>query len=110
MICDTDDFLLIVQNWITDSATVIFTFAVFDDPKEPALGLRLQGRIIAVDPTVPGFTFRVGEGDFILVDLKAWTQVAYADRGAYPPAENIKEAFTLNRPGASIALWTLVTD
>lgn len=110
MICHVDDFLLIVQNWITDSATVILTFAVFDDPKEPALGLRLRGRISAVDPTVPGFTFLTGEGDFILVDLRAWSQLAYADRDAQPTAENIKEAFSLNRPGASIALWTLISD
>jgi hypothetical protein len=107
MICDTDEFLLVVQNWITDSATVVLTLAVFDEATAPALGARILGRISSVDLTAPGFIFRAGEGDLILVDLKAWTQVGYADRAAFPPAENIKEAFTLNRPGASLAVWTL---
>ncbi len=97
MICSIDEFLLVVQKWITESTAVSFVLMVFDDPKEAAVALRLQGRVVSIDTALPGFTFLSGEdgfiNGFIVVDLKAWQQIGYADKG-----------FGLSRPGASIAL------
>jgi hypothetical protein len=105
MICEIDEFLLIVQNWITDSATVMFSLILFDAPKAPVLGVRLRGRIGAIDKLAPAFTFVSGEESFIVVDLAAWSQVGYADSSAYPKGEQVKEGFVIARPGASIAIW-----
>jgi hypothetical protein len=105
MICDMEDFLLILQNWITDSAPVIFSLMLFDDPKTPVLGLRLRGRVASIDKQLPAFCFAVEDDSVILVDLSTWSQVGYADSSAYPPTEQIKEGFTIQRPGASIAIW-----
>jgi hypothetical protein len=108
MICEIDEFLLIVQNWITDSAAVMFSLILFDAPKEPVLGVRLRGRIGTIDKQVPAFTFVSGEESFIVVDLTTWSQVGYADSSAYPEGEQVKEGFVIARPGASIAIWALL--
>jgi hypothetical protein len=105
MICNTDEFLLIVQKWVTDSATVTFVLRLTDDSNEPIFGFRLRGRVRSVDNVLPAFTF-LTEGDSeIFVDLGAWPQMGFTDSSAYPEGEPIKEGFLIARQGASIAVW-----
>jgi len=106
MICSTEEFLLVLQNWITDSATVICLLRVGDDPVEPAIAFSLRGRIRGIDHSLPGFTFVIAENNLTVVNLSAWTEIGYADANAYPASENIDQAFSLVRPGAQIGLWT----
>jgi hypothetical protein len=106
MICATEDFLLIVQKWITDSATVKLLL-LLGPPGEPFLGVSLRGRIRGIDPSLPAFIFTTGADPDIAVDLRGW-QIGFADKTAPEPlGENADEAFILNRPNVSIALWTL---
>ena len=111
MICTSEEFLLVVQNWITDSATVVFILTVSgSEPTTPALGSQETGRVTGVDATLPAFSFSSREGNVIVVNLAEWPQIGYADHSAYPPGQSIKEGFTICRPGASIALWTTVSE
>jgi len=111
MICSSEEFLLIVQNWITDSATVVFMLTVSgSDPTTPALGSRETGCVTEIDSTLPAFSFSSQEGNVIVVNLAEWSQIGYADQSAYPPGQSIKEAFSICRPGASISLWTTVSE
>ena len=111
MICTSEEFLLVVQNWITDSATVVFVLSVFNsDPATLALGSRETGCVTGIDLTLPAFSFSLSEGNVIVVNLAEWAQIGYADQSAYPPGQSIKEAFTICRPGATIALWTTVSE
>jgi hypothetical protein len=110
MICDTDEFLLVAQKWLTDSATVTLSFMLFENPKEPILVLRLRGRISSVDASLPGFCFLTGEDSITVVALHDWKEMGYLDRGAFPPTENIEESLTVARPGASVNLSILKED
>ena len=105
MICDMDDFLLIAQSWITDSANVFFVLRLLDDSNEPIFGFRLRGRVGSVDKVLPAFTFLTGDDSEIVVDLSAWSGVGYTDSSAYPEGEPVKEGFVIARRGAHIAVW-----
>ena len=111
MICDTDELLLVAQKWMTESATVMFLFILTDESPAPILGVRLCGRVASIDRSMPGFSFVVRDEPVILVNLKDW-KIGYADSNAIPlPAgENVAEWFTINRPNASISLWTLANQ
>lgn len=107
MICTADELMLVLQNWLTDSAKVVFTLNVLGaGANAPALGAREEGRIIGLDPRLPGFSFSSCGENLIIVNLREWSQIGYADNTAYPPGQNIKEAFSICRPGASISMWT----
>jgi hypothetical protein len=105
MICNINDFLLIVQSWVTDSENVFFVLRLLDDSNEPIFGFRLRGRVGSVDKVLPAFTFITEDDSEIVVDLAAWPQVGYTDRSAYPKGELVKEGFVIDRPGAQIAVW-----
>jgi hypothetical protein len=111
MICTSEEFLLVLQNWITDSAAVVFILTVSgSDPAAPALGSQETGRVTGVDSTLPAFSFSSKEGNVIVVNLAEWSQIGYADHSAYPPGQSIKEGFTICRPGASVALWVPISE
>lgn len=115
MICTVEEFLLVVQNWLTDSAKVVLVVTVSGiDPREPALALRAEGRIGTVDLGLPGFAFTRGDGDIVIVNLKEWFEIGYAAEHAYPSdhvnRESIREGFTLSRAGVSISLWALASE
>jgi hypothetical protein len=105
MICDMDDFLLIAERWVTDSAKIFFVLTLFDDANEPIFGFRLRGTARSVDKRFPAFTFLTGDGSEIVVALYAWSKVGYCDSSAYPEGEPVKEGFVIARPGATIAVW-----
>ena len=108
MICDTEELLLLVQNWITESATVMFSLILTDSPRDPALGVRLRGRIVGIDPSLPGFSFGIEDEPAIIVNLQSWN-IGFAEGKEIPlPAgDNISECFTLSRPNPMLSLWTL---
>jgi hypothetical protein len=104
MICGTDEFLLVLQKWINESATVILLLLLFqDDPSKPSLGGRLTGHIGAVDNDMPGFSFSGSKGDALTIDLEGWVIGYGADMEILlEPAE---ELFTLSQPGISMSLF-----
>jgi hypothetical protein len=108
MICNTEEFLLVLQKWITDSATVSLRVLVFDDPKDAALGMYLRGRVASVDKGLPGFRFVFGEDDFIIFNLSVWSQIGYGENVVLPDGEQVGQSFTIARPGASVAIWTTI--
>lgn len=104
MICATEEFLLVIQKWITDSATVKFLL-LLGPPGEPFVGVSLRGRIRGIDPSLPAFVFTTGDDPDIVVDLRGWT-IGFADKTAPEPlGDDADEAFGLSRPDASINLW-----
>ncbi|MDR3677466.1 MAG: hypothetical protein P4N24_18415 [Acidobacteriota bacterium] len=105
IICNIDEFLLVVQKWGTESATVMFVLRLADDSNEPIFGFRLRGRMGLVDKRLPFFTFLTADESEIVVDLSVWSQIGYADSGADPKGEPVKEGFVIARPGALIAVW-----
>jgi hypothetical protein len=126
VICDIDEFLSVLHKWTTERVKVVFVLMVFDNnPSTPFLGGRLRGVVSDIDRDLPGFSFSGGEHDVldaVVVDLRNWA-IGYADKRAFArsnpyvdnvgkafAAENVGEAFTLNRPGASIGLWTVTPD
>jgi hypothetical protein len=115
MLCDRDDFLLIIEQWLTDSASVLLILTLFDDPTSPFLGIQMHGVIASIDRTLPGFCFRSREGDAIenfVVHLEDWN-IGYADRSAFAKAPNpinpdVRESFGLNKPGISMSISALI--
>ena len=115
VLCDKDDFLLIVEQWLTESASVLLMLELFDEPESPFLGLMLRGVIASIDHNLPGFSFR-SQGDDsslanVVIHLDDW-QIGYADRSEFAKMPNqivpeIQESFTLSKPGISIAIAAL---
>lgn len=105
MFCDKNEFLLIVQKWVDDSATVMFVLRLLDDANQPIFGFRLRGQVGSVDKRLHAFTFLTGDNSEIPVYLDAWSQVGYTDSSSYPKGEPVKEGFVITRPGAQIAVW-----
>ena len=106
MICDPDEFLLILQKWITDSANVSFSFSLFEEGNlvPPILSVTLLGRVLAVDPNSRSFIFSSNDSGVVAVHLGNWSSLSYLGKGELPRIKNIKEGFLLERPGATISL------
>jgi hypothetical protein len=105
MICSMDDFLTIVQSWVTNSADVLFLLRLDDEANEPVFGFRIRGTVKSVDKRFPAFTFVTSDRSEIFVALDAWPRVGYGDSSAYPKGEVVKGGFIIARPGAIIAVW-----
>ena len=69
MLCDKDDFLLIVEQWLTESASVLLMLELFDEPESPFLGLMLRGVIASIDHTYLDFLLGAGE---TIVRSRTW--------------------------------------
>lgn len=108
MICDPDEFLLLMQKWATDSARVVLTLLILGDSKQSAFAVRAEGRV-EVDAAAKCLRVRdIGKDGFVIVDVAQWPSIGYADKMALPKFEAIEEAFTLNRPGAALSLWRML--
>ena len=112
MVCTAEEFLLFVQNWLTESATIVLMFTVSGlNPKEPAFALRTEGRIGTVDFDSLTFTFARGDGGtVIIINLKEWSQIGYAGEDAYGVEDSVKEGFSISRAGACFSLWAKTSD
>jgi hypothetical protein len=109
MICDPDDFLLVLQKWITDSARVSFSLWLSGEELVPtALSITLLGRVVAVDPVSRSFMFSSNDSGVIALHLDHWANISYLDKGDLPRIKSIEQGFLLERPGAKISL--LVQD
>jgi hypothetical protein len=111
MICDTDDFLLVAQKWITDSATVILNFSLYESGGKQVFTMRLRGRITSIDREIPGLCFLPSDGDLVIIVLRDW-QVGYADQSVFAPDDpnRMNEVFTLNRHCALLGVGTDIDD
>jgi len=111
MICDTDEFLLVAQRWITDSATIILNFSLFESGGEQVFTMRLRGRVTSIDREIPGFCFLPSDGDLVTVVLSDW-QVGYVDQSVFAPDDpnRMNEVFTLNRHCAVLGVGTVIDD
>jgi hypothetical protein len=70
MICEPDDFLLVAQKWATDSAKVMVSLMVFDDPKEPVFVWRVAGRLLRVEDRKVSVAFP--DDGVLLIDVTQW--------------------------------------
>lgn len=104
MICDPDEFLLLMQKWATDSARVVLTLIVFDEPERSALTIRLRGRLAVPGEEHKLLRFDLEEEGFLIIDVAQWPQIGYADKNALSEFWTIEESFILDRPGASLSL------
>lgn len=104
MICEPDDFLLVAQKWATDSAKVMVSLMVFDDPKEPVFVWRAPGRLLRVEDRTVSVAFP--DNGVLLIDVNQWAEIGYADGKALPSPERMGEDFGLSRPGAMLHIWT----
>ena len=104
MICKPEQFLLVLQKWITDSASVSFVLLILvnDDTAIPALSVTLRGRVLAIDPARNIMFSSTDGGTVIHVDN--WTEILYLDRSDLPRIGSIKEGFRLKKQGASTDL------
>jgi hypothetical protein len=111
MICDIDDFLLVAQKWITDSATVILNFSLFESGGKQVFTMGLRGRVTSVDHEIPGFCFLPSDGDPVIIVLRDW-QVGYADQSVFAPDDpnRMNEVFSLNRHCAVLGVGTVIDD
>jgi len=108
MICEPEQFLLVLQKWITDSASVSFALLISgdDDAAIPALSLTLRGRVLAIDPA-RNVMFSSIDG-VIAIHVDNWSEIIYLDRSDLPRIRGVKGGFRLKKWGASIDL--LVED
>jgi hypothetical protein len=107
MICAPDEFLLILQKWFTDSASVSFSLWLSGEELVPtALSITLLGRVVAVDPIAQSCMLSSDGGGVIALHLSHWATISYLDKGSLPRAESINEGFLLEKAGASISLLT----
>jgi hypothetical protein len=105
MICEPDEFLLVLQKWITDSVSVNFSLWLSGEGLVPtALSITLLGRVVAVDPVSRSFIFSSNDSGVIALHLIHWAAISYLDKGDLPRIKSIKDGFLLERPGASISL------
>jgi hypothetical protein len=103
MICGTDEFLLFLQNWLTESAKVTMLLVVFqEDPDTPMLAGTLVGQTASVDPTLPGFAFSPDEKSAFVINLNGWEIGFGADYTT--PIRSVSRSFTLSSPGISVGL------
>lgn len=103
MICGADEFLLVLQKWITDSAKVTLHLCIFrEEPLNPSLGGRIQGRIVSAANNPPGFIFLSDNEDTIAVDVEGWAISFGADAKI---GDDTVDAFTLHIPGTLMNLW-----
>jgi hypothetical protein len=84
MLCNIDEFLLVLQNWMTASTSVDFLLILFDAPREPLLSVQLVGTVAGIDDSLPGFSFSTESRGLVIVNLNHWPQLGYADKSALP--------------------------
>jgi hypothetical protein len=115
VLCDKSEILLIVEKWCEELVSVLFIMTVFDQPQSPFVGMRLRGVIAGIDHNLPGFSFRRRRDDSsieeVVVHLENWN-IGYGDQSAFTKEPNqinpeIRESFTLDKPGVSIAICAL---
>lgn len=106
MTCTAEEFLLFVEHWRTESATIVLMFKVSGlNPTQPAFALGTEGRIETVDLDSRTFTFAREDGAIvIIINLNEWSQIGYAGGDDYGIEDSINEGFSIARAGASISL------
>jgi len=116
MICSREEFLLVLEKWITASQRVVVELSFGNGQLLSGLILgRISGRIASIDKEAGCFTVIGESDDFIMVGLDEW-QFAFADHTALPEeAKNpvamrgeFDEVITLNNfNGTRLSIFTL---
>jgi len=121
MTCSKEEFLLVLQKWISSSQRVVFTLALGPRTELCAITVaRLTGHIKNVDHEGLFFVLAcepdgINEGNFATIGLDGW-EFAFADilenpamaGGLVYPVERVNEAVYLSKPNlAQISLFAV---